>query len=247
VILAGYRFFRELHESLGVKLYLTSIAAENLPARRLLERGLAGMPSYRSLCEFVTLVFRRSRGRSAAMRDGSVATAVELLSSARGQFAPVWSHQELTSLAAFGLRGFQMHRAGGCAAVWDQRDVRQAVIRAYPMTLKIARAPLNWIRHLTRLPWLPPIGASLSLAYVSHLVTPADQPDLIVPLVQSLSTDADCLAVGFDARDPRLALLKRAVDGREYRTQLYLVHWDDGRADAETLDDRLCEPEVALL
>ena len=30
-----------------MKLYLTSIAADNLPARRLLERGLPDMPTYR--------------------------------------------------------------------------------------------------------------------------------------------------------------------------------------------------------
>jgi hypothetical protein len=52
---------RELHNSLGVRLYLTSIASDNVVARRLLERGLPGMPTYRPLCEFVTLVFRRVR------------------------------------------------------------------------------------------------------------------------------------------------------------------------------------------
>jgi len=60
ILLRGYEFFRKLHEEgAGPPIYLTSILGDNLPARRLLERGLRGMPTYRFLGEFVTLVIGR--------------------------------------------------------------------------------------------------------------------------------------------------------------------------------------------
>jgi hypothetical protein len=56
VLRGGYAFFRTLHQSLGVELYLTSILADNRRARRFLERGLPGMPTYRPVETFETLV-----------------------------------------------------------------------------------------------------------------------------------------------------------------------------------------------
>lgn len=267
VILGGYRFFRELHERLGVRLYLTSIAADNDTARRLLERSLPGMPTYRPLCDFVTLVFRRRRRPhegNLIVRQGTpqlVPIICELLneSAARHQFAPTSSPSLLDSLRAHGLQPqhfrvmFEDDRALACAAVWDQRRTRQAVIRRYPPALRLARMPLNLLAPLTRLPSLPPLGKPIPLALVSHLATPSDRPELIEPLVRSLHGTAhtlgvDCIGVGLDARDPRLPILRRSFSGREYRTQHYAVHWQDGRAAAEAIDhDQLCHPEVALL
>ena len=66
VILKGYRFFEQLHEQGGPPIYLTSIISENLRARRLLERGLKGMPTYRYVGDLVTLMIptrRRIRTR----------------------------------------------------------------------------------------------------------------------------------------------------------------------------------------
>jgi hypothetical protein len=279
VILGGYAFLRQFHESLGVKLYLTSIAADNAPARRLLERGLAGMPTYRPLCEFVTLLFRRRRngdfskvtaGVRGDLRDLGLTLrhggpelmpeAADLLSRAglRGQVVPTWSGAELESLMVHGLYPnhfrllFEGGRAVACAAVWDQRSTRQAVVRGYSAGLRRLRVPLNLLAPVTQSPRLPRVGEALSFALISHVCTPADRPELIEPLVRSLHGSAhtlgvDSIGVGFDARDPRLAVLRRAFGGVEYRTRLYVVHWEDGRDAAEALDDRLCEPEVALL
>ena len=279
VIRDGYRFFRKLHESLGVRLYLTSIVADNAPARRLLERGLPDMPTYRPIGEFVTLVFRRrrhrvfgtvgangcrgSRGRNLAIHHGSpdlMPTIAALLNceAARGQFAPVFSAPQLTALADHGLHPshfrvlVERDRAVACAAVWDQRASRQTVVRRYPTAFRLARVSLNLLAPFTRLPTLPPVGTPIAMGLLSHVATPSDWPELIVPLVRSLegptlTSEVDCIAAGFDARDPRLGILRRALGGREYRTQLYVVHWDDGRAAAEALDNRLCQPEIALL
>jgi hypothetical protein len=274
-IRGGYAFLRLLHPSLGVRLYLTSIAADNLPARRLLERGLPGMPTYRPLCEFVTLVFRRrrngefhkatSRVRASFRHDGLslrhgssqlVPQMHALLneSNANMQFAPAWTPAELESLPPTRLRFvFERDRPIARAAVWDHRALKQAVVRGYPTALRVARVPLNMLAPFTRLPRLPAIGQPLSHAFVSHVATPPDRPELIEPLIQSLhgsanTLDVDSFTIGFDARDPRLPIVRGAFGGVEYRTQLYLVHWPDGAADADAFDrTRIVAPEVALL
>src|SRR4051812_31458452 len=62
IIRRGYELLHRIHdEDNGPGIYLTSILADNLSARRLLERGLAEMPTYRFLGELVTLVIRRRR------------------------------------------------------------------------------------------------------------------------------------------------------------------------------------------
>src|SRR5258706_898476 len=56
ILRRGYRFFRELQPHHDREAYFTSIAADNERAIQLLERGLPGMPSYKHLGEFVTLL-----------------------------------------------------------------------------------------------------------------------------------------------------------------------------------------------
>jgi hypothetical protein len=280
VVLGGYAMLRELHASLGVKLYLTSIAANNFAARRLLERGLPGMPTYRPLCEFVTVVFRRRRNgdfhkvtartrgtlrrRGLSLRHGSAelldeAARVLNESAERSQLAPVWSGDELRELNSRGLCDtyfrivYRGNKALACAAVWDQRTFKQTVVREYPQALRFTRLGLNALSPLTKTPRLPPVGRPFSHAFVSHVATTLDEPELVVPLVELLHGSAatsgvDSLVAGFDARDPRLPIVRKHFGGREYRTRLYGVHWPDGGAEAESLDPRppVC-PEVALL
>jgi len=270
VIRRGYGLLRELHISLGVRLYLTSIASDNTVARRLLERGLPDMPVYRPLCEFVTLVFRRSRNGERLRKDGVSLRhgSLELMTDVANvlnttvrhmQFAPVWSRAELLSLERYGLHPqrfrivFEGDRAIACAAVWDQRDMKQAVVRGYPPALRVARGPLNLLAPFTRLPHLPPVRSQLSHAFISHFAAPADRPELIEPLIRSLQGSAhqrgvDCLTIGFDSRDPRLPIFRRTFGGSEYRTQLYVVHWPDDEEAANAVEgDQLVAPEVALL
>ena len=52
----GYRFFRELARDDAAELYFTSIAADNERARRLLESGARGLPTYKFLAELDTLL-----------------------------------------------------------------------------------------------------------------------------------------------------------------------------------------------
>jgi hypothetical protein len=119
----------------GPPIYLTSILADNLPARRLLEHGLPGMPHYRFLGEFVTLVIQHRRGQRSSREtgldvvsgnDSRVPATLELLnySNAQYQFAPVYCADDLKlpglSPADFSLARAPDGKAIACAAIWDR-------------------------------------------------------------------------------------------------------------------------------
>jgi hypothetical protein len=276
IIRRGYEFFHRLHKQGGPPIYLTSIVADNMRAIRLLERGLPGMPAYRFLGEFVSLMTRvpkrennlasdlsgasssSSKPRIVEVREPTPGNLVDLinLDHQRYQFAPVWSAEELVAShfrVACGEDGEPM----ACAALWDQRAFKQAVVRGYEQPLRWARPLINIAAAFFSTPRLPRVGECVSQAFVSHLALNPDQDahkdeELLVRLIRALENAAaargiEYLTLGFDARDPRLARLREAFRPREFSSRLYVVHWSDGADLAESLDDRIMAPEVALL
>ncbi len=268
ILRRGYRFFHELQRAHPADFYFTAIAVDNERARLFLERGLPGMPRYEPLGDFITVLIPvpRSRWRNQADATsfnpppsiGGYEPISALLEEhgRRCQFAPCWTAEELQALLPLGLRTDDFRvlsresKAVACAALWDQRSFKQAVIRAYATPLAWARPWINVAARLLGRPGLPSAGSTLAHAAVSHLAAPSDQPDVIPRLVQSLfplarSKGLEWLTLGFAATDPRLALLRGRFAAREYRSRLYRVSWPDLPGDA--LDDRLPCPEAALL
>jgi hypothetical protein len=269
ILRRGYRFFHELQRANPADFYFTAVAADNERARQFLERGLPGMPRYEHLGDFVTMLIpvphsqRREEADSATPANppphaGGCETFVALRekTGSRYQFAPCWTAEELQSLQSLNLRPDDFRavpnwaRPVACAALWDQRCFKQTVIRSYATPLSWARPWINLAARMLRRPELPPVGAVLAHAAVSHLIAPADQPEVIASLVRSLfplarSKGVEWLTLGFAAADPRLATLRGCFAVREYLSRVYRVRWPD--LPGEALDDRLLFPEVALL
>jgi hypothetical protein len=117
------------------------------------------------------------------------------------------------------------------------------VVRGYPPALRAGAEPVEPSRAALRaFRTCRAIVAQLSHAFISHFRVPADRPELIESLIRSLqrlcppaSASIAC-TIGFDARDPRLPIFRRTFGGREYRTQLYVVHWPDDAAAATRLN-----------
>jgi hypothetical protein len=272
IIRRGYDLFRQLHQQNGPPIYLTSIIADNLPARRLLEKGLRGMPTYRFLGEWVTTVIRRRRrsrfhqptanarrefvkwglepANGAQQRSADI---IELLNNdhRQYQFAPVWRAGEIQP-ENFRIAYAADGTPAACAAIWDQRAIKQTVVRGYANHLKWTRPLINLGATLLGWPRLPRPGTPISHAFISHLAVSRDRPQIAEHLIHSLNGPAhthkiDYLTLGFDSRDPRLAHIRKIFRPREYISRLYAVHWEDGAALARTIDNRLLAPEVALL
>ena len=207
-------------------LYFTSIAADNLPARRLLERGLPGMPTYRFVGEMVTLVIRRRqngdfykptakvRGRLGKAglslqygNDPLVADLVELLNEngAGYQFSPVWTAEDLATpgrCPGLAPDDFRLVRSAdgtavACAAFWDQRESKQTVVRGYAPRLGRLRLFLNVGLAIAGRPTLPRVGRPISHAYVSHLASGASRPDVVEQLIWLLHGPADTRGVDY--------------------------------------------------
>src|SRR5262245_40704331 len=97
----GYAAMRELHADGAAPFYVTTIIADNEPARRVLEAGLPGFPTYRYVGDMLTLLVSLAGGSQAT--SGNVAPAeahdldaiVECLerNGARHQFSPRWTRE----------------------------------------------------------------------------------------------------------------------------------------------------------
>jgi hypothetical protein len=265
VLKGGFAAIRALlDDPADLPFALTSITADNLAARRLLCAGLPGLPTYRPVGELTTFALRTVARPSTP--DIEPATVADLPAIAvllqrvyrRYQFAPVWRASDLERLIATGglrIDDFLIVRRGpgvrACLAVWDQRAVKQTVVRGYAPWLRRLRPLLNLAAPLTALPHLPPIGAALRQAYLSHVAVEDDDVHVFGTLLRAGLTQARrrgcALAlIGLAADHPFAAAIAQH-HGIRYRTLLHLVSWPDAPACTDTQATRLPHPEIAVM
>lgn len=225
---------------------LTSIVADNAPARKLLERGLPGLPVYRPWTELVTVAIpaaRRPRPLPAGIRraDADLLPVVArhlARELSQRQLAPVWELHDLGRhcpgltagdflVATEADRGAP--RVTGCLALWDQRSFKQTVVRGYAPWLARLRPLLSPALRLAGRPALPPPGRPLAMAFLSHEAVPRDHPEGLLALVEGarrLATGRgiELVVLGLTRDDPRLRFLLRRLPARTYDSILYLVH-----------------------
>ncbi|MBI4576140.1 MAG: hypothetical protein HY722_07760 [Planctomycetes bacterium] len=271
LLLGGFAALRRLHEEGGVPYYVTTIIEENHAARRLLGRGLPGLPTYREVGPLSTLVLPLGRGSTRRGRraleglapgrpeDLEEVAALLARERARRQFAPRLSARDLADPArSRGLApgDFLLDRAGGrlrgCVAVWDQRAFKQLVVRGYSGRLGRARPFLDLASRLLGTPRLPDVGEEVRLGYLAHLSVEGQDLGLEIRLVTAAAGVArarglDWLCLGLAGEDPLLAPLRLAFRPLEYRSVIYLVHWEDGAEAVSRLDGRPPRVEVAAL
>jgi hypothetical protein len=262
----AFDFVRSLHADGRAGFYLVSIVAGNTPAERLLLAGLPGYPLLHPLGGLSTYAVAARPGRlslPAGLRliQGSVDHVAEIVhclarNGARRQLAPGWQASDLSGAAALpGLTpdSFWLALAGGrvvgCAARWDQRSVKQTIIRGYGGFLRRARPVLNRIGRLGGWPALPPPGAGLRLAYASHIAVDDDDPQVFGALFGTLRRAAaargdDWLVLGLPAGHPWATQVRR-YRHVAYPSRLYAAAWDASALPA--LADRAAWPEIAVL
>ena len=260
------RLLREGYLRLGREVapladgFFTSIATDNVRARRVLEHsGRLGLPSYRPLCNLVTLVGAVQSGIGG--EDNARADESELgefldRASRDSQLAASWEPERWRQLAHRGVAAsdFSVVRQGGrivgAAAVWDQRPFRQTIIDGYDARLSFVRPLFNAAMTVRRLPRLPAPGTVLAQGalFGATVLEPAAWPALWTLVRQrAAAAGLQWVCLSRDARDPELHTLRRLMKGREYRTTLYEVTWPGGARWPDPWDARLFRPEVSLL
>ena len=260
---AGRRLCRAADE---LPYDLTSILADNRPARRFLEAGLRGLPRYTPVANWHTLVFssRTRPGRSSAVRRAShadVPAIARLLNdcNARMQFAPVWTEADL--LCARRSRGLSPTdfvvaesdgRLSACVAVWDQRAFKQTIVDDYRPAVRYTRPAINLLAPLLRLPKLPAIGATLRDGWLSHFAMRDSNAELAHELLRAAfqlarSKGLEQVMLGLsDTCVERLAL-RRKLKPWVYGSILYSVHWPDETVELPDVSRRDIYVETATL
>jgi hypothetical protein len=265
----GFAVCRHLHERGDAPFYLTSVAADNGAARRLLRRPPSRRaPAFLELTALRTFAIpttlrRRAPAPAARLERGSDALLpgiVECLhrNLSRYQFAPHWTTADIGSertrhlLARHFVVALDGNRVIGCLARWDQTAFKQVVIRGYSRRLSRWRPLVNAAGRWLGVPPLPPIGAALRCAFLSHAAVDEDRADVFLALVdeqrrRAAADGARHVVTAFAAGHPFHAALTRAVRSRTYDSVLYLSGWDDADRIVRSLDGRLFQPEVAVL
>ncbi len=242
----GFALLRDLRQVDEAPFDLTIIMDDNLPARRLLERGLPGLPKYHFLTELVTLVLpvrRRHVARGPqAVRRAEVADAETLrvffeTELRERPFAAVWRGEGAGGEGARRGPGVGEHwllEEGGAlvgtGAIWDQRAYRQAVVTGYAPALAGVRPLLNLGLGLLGQPLLPRPGTVLPLASVANFVVAGNEVERACRLVAALLAEArqrglGLLALSLATRHPLAEVLRLRFHARPYRARLYAVAW----------------------
>jgi hypothetical protein len=247
----GYASVRQLAGAASTSFWYTSIAADNEPARRLLEANLRGMPRYRRLGEMVTLALPRSRGRPRGLWRPLAAAEVEAMcalhnaSAARFQFSPALTP---ALVERTGARFFVHPAVDGIAssmALWNQQAYKQVVARGYRQPLATALPLYNAWARLARRVSLPPLHGRLDQSYLAFLADGNAAPSDLVALLQDALAicPSEVLTLGLHSAHPALPALRRAFKPACYRTLIYAVSFDE----LPELDGRPVQPEVAVL
>ncbi|MEQ1504009.1 MAG: hypothetical protein ABMB14_17335 [Myxococcota bacterium] len=243
----GFDAARALHEADpdALPYALTTIVSDNAPARRLLEAGLPGLPTYHRRDELVTFAAPTWRRRYRPVdgltvrpaADWDEVTPVLARWGARHAYAVAWDADTLRDPVR--CRGLAVgdvavaERAGrivGCVARWDQSGFKQTVVHGYQGPLRWARPLANAVAPALGIPRLPAPGAPLKHAYLSHLAVDDDDPEVARALVtwahdRSLGAGYSYLTTMLAVRHPLYAVLRRALRPLEYRSMLYLAAW----------------------
>ncbi len=263
---AGYEGVKATRSSAELPFDLTSIVDDNLQAKRLLEKGLKVLPSYKSLANYSTFILP-STGKSvpdstATANREDLADILTLLNHYnRGyQFAPVYNEQELMSSTRspnLNIEDFLVIREAGkivaCAALWDQRPFKQTVVQGYVGWLKLMRPLINLGRSCIGKPLYAKAPYVVPMAFLSHFAMPNVNPAHLSALLQKAKQLAQkrniqYLAIGFAENHPCHELVARSFRHQQFSTTLYSVHWPDQTPVPEQALKRLVpHPEVALL
>lgn len=262
----GFAALRELPSLAGeLPFALTSIAADNTAAIRLLTSGLSGLPRYDWVGDLSTLFLRPRRARRTAayvtpLKPGEYPMLAAFLQGihARYQFAPVWTTEALKTLQDLGLPTSSIlvarrsGRISGALAVWDQRPVRQAVVHGYPAVVSRFRPLLNLVAPLVGAPAFPVPGRPINMAALSHLAAEEGDIETVHALLDaalglSWRRGFDVAMIGLGTQTPWCKSIVERYRAVAYTTKLFVVYWPDEGCPL-ALDGRyLVHPEAALL
>lgn len=258
----GFLFLRRIHESRSPGMfYLTSILEQNASARHILTSGRAGLPAYRELFGYRTLIIPITRQRSSkqpcsiSVRHGDVIGSEAITRflqdvGSHRQFFPCYTREALDDgigmLRHFRTRDLLVAQRDemivGTLGLWDQSAFRQFVVADYSRLLHPFVRLSNLISTITGWPPLPTPGLPIRVLLASCVAIRENSPDVFAMLLQSAiggarDRGATLLALGLADNDPLLPTAQRFARWT-LRSRIYTVDWGDATAAIRQLDGR---------
>jgi len=225
----------------AVPWWFTTIGADNVVARRLLEAGVRGLPAYHFRGEYETFalpVARRKRrgiwrqcgdGLQPVPRQAEACLHIHNRLAARFQCSPVLDDEMLRRA------GNVFVCDGGVAALWDQRAFKRIVACRYRWPSLIA--PYNaWARMARRVP-LPREGGALDHTFIAFFAMESPTVEAIEDLLSHCATPV--ATIGMHAENPLREVVLR-FKPMSVRSRVYSVG-------APLPNGRPFQPEAALL
>jgi hypothetical protein len=252
---AMQRTFDELmmaHDDSPLPAMYTSIMAGNARARRLLERGLPGLPKYDACAALTTLVMRtpkRAHAPTTSPLPIDEACAILQRHDQSWAFRPVWTTDRLTSanIAPSGVYKTGVVRA--CAGLWDRRAEQVIRIANFTMPLWAIRPLINLFALYSGRPALPAPGPPVRLGFVSPFSCDAEDAESCVAVLRAVQASAagrgiTHLALGMPVQHPLLTVIRAAFKPFELRSTMYTVRRPDAVSPPMIVRSW---PEIALL
>lgn len=206
---------------------LTAIGDDNQRARRLLERGLPGLPRYHAAGVFRSALFcaRRRAGGSVVGVEERPGDDAE----SRALVARDWAGLRLAPAAVQADR-FLVLREGGrvcaCLGLRDERARRRLVLAAMPPAVRRWRPLINLGRHFQGLPAIPAAGDELDCLHLVACALPAREHAarlLAAAARHALAAGCDSLLGGASLGSPTDAVLAASGPAQRELARWYTV------------------------
>ena len=267
----GYRFLKELHQDGQAPYYLTTIMEDNENARRILESGRGGLPTYRYIGRLATFVVPLGlRKGGPGSRDVLVTQAspdvlkdtvafINRHNRAR-QFAPHYEEEDFQDSGVLpGMTvdnvyvAWQGENIVGVVGVWDQRRFKQTVVMGYEGALRWLRPVVNIVTRVKGFGPLPKPGSPIDFFYVGFVAIDPPNSAVLSSLLDHVSCEAPVegcshFLIGLSADDPMQEVLHK-YHPRTLFSRIYIVHWEDEDDGACVCapGQRMCHLEIATL
>lgn len=261
----GFAAMRPLNrpESDRAKIWFTSIASDNLRARRLLEAGHQALPRYTPVGELQTMAISVRHGKPPELLRQAAHTDIPAIcdfvnhQAARYHFAPYLDPDWLLHSAeskGLSIRDFWLFEADGniqaCIAIWDQRLFKQAVVQGYRFPLNHLRPAYNILAGLQGKPVLPKPGRRLESVYLAFFAYKQNAEKQATNLIRealsiAAGKQAKIALLGLSANHPLLPELTDIFHPTIYQTRIETVNWPDGNS--MKLTGLHVQPEIAIL
>jgi hypothetical protein len=242
----GYASIPYFTKALGLPpLYYTSLAADNAKARRLLEAGLEGLPTYRPWGKMHSLAFSTALARKTGLlQPAGPENIPEMIDfyqvqAAGRDLSPRLEAENLAALLApgpgreiisFWLLRDSGERLIGSLALWDRRCSHPIRVSAYRKPLDRLRPLYNLGNIIRRKPTLPEPGQDLPSVFIAFMAfAPAAQNLIQASLREALARIKDMGArvglLGLADNNPVLEQIS-SLPHQAYQSIIENVTWE---------------------